>query len=164
MAYVKQVLLAVLLVLSGCLDLWVPDLSDGPVKVNVGDDLSEQQREALLEACQRINDTAGFRVLRPVVDNGRRIQRGRIHVDQASIPAIALARAQTDAWSCHIRSGKLDQSADTYTHELMHCLGFAHEEDPESIMFPTERKDLQQHIMPSHVAYLRDMANVDSGQ
>jgi hypothetical protein len=140
------------LAVSAC-SPWVPD--SFPVKVDLGDELTPEQRTAAIEACDTWNEAVGASVLRPVESNGRKIQRGRIAI-RADRPRFGeIATSTANAWHCSIAVRGLGYDPNTMVHELGHCLGLEHDRLPHSIMM--EYSLPGQQLLPEHIAYVRDL-------
>lgn len=157
----KRLMLIVAVLLVGCGE-WQPE--GFPVAVNLDGSLSAEQREAVTVAAERINYVAGFDVFDIQADNGRAIQRGRISVDDKHPGKDTIAVATIRKFSCRIHMGETTKlPVDTATHELLHCLGFDHDDnDLESIMSTTcTQADLQLEFRQHHVDRLREMAGLE---
>jgi hypothetical protein len=63
---------------------WTPH--DFPVRVDVGSDLNDGQRVALLDGIALLEERVSADVFMPVETNGRRIQRDRISVREPESP------------------------------------------------------------------------------
>jgi hypothetical protein len=147
------------LLLTGC-SFWVPD--DYPVALDVGG-LNEHQALALKDAVDAIEDAAHFDVFEPLETNGKAIQRGRVAVrsNGKSIAQLQakkhdLGNAHINHWSCKIEL-PTDAPHELVTHELMHCLGLAHDDVPGSIMGEIAGWDIRRE----HVEHIRALAGLE---
>jgi hypothetical protein len=134
---------------------WVPD--SFPVKVDLSDELTPEQRNAAIEACDTWNTRVGASVLRPVESNGRRLQRGRIAVRADRPRPGEIATSTANAWHCTIAVRGLGYDPNTMIHELGHCLGLEHDRMPHSIM--NEYSQPGQALLPEHIEYVRDLVS-----
>lgn len=133
---------------------WTPE--SFPVTVDMDSSLSEDAKENVVSATALLNDAVGAEVLKPVESNGRRIQRGRIHVYAGKAPHGAEGAAARNHWSCRVA---LDSSAEPIVvHELLHCFGLEHDPRKGSVM----AEFVGRTLMPDHVHYLRDLAGIES--
>jgi hypothetical protein len=138
----------------------VPD--SFPVTVDLGDDLTVEQKTAAIEACESWNEAIGTKVLRPVEGNDRAIQRGRIAVRPTRPRFGELATTTSNMWHCEIAVKGLGYDPLTMTHELGHCFGLEHDTLPYSIMRKYSQPD--QRILPEHISYVRDLVSVSARQ
>ena len=118
------------IVVSACAP-WAP--SDFPVRVDVGADLNEQQRVALLDGIALLEERVGANVFAPVETNGRRIQRGRISVRNGVEQHDEAGHFDPTHWSCRITLRR-DIYPEIALHELLHCLGLDHDHADDSVM------------------------------
>ena len=79
----RRLVLALALLITACAP-WTP--SDFPARVDIGADLTEVQRDALLDGIALLETEVHANVFAPVETNGRRIQRGRISVRSSGNP------------------------------------------------------------------------------
>lgn len=137
---------------------WTPEPSDFPVKVDVGADLTEPQRQALYDGIDKLEERVGANVFAPVESNGRKIQRGRIAVRSGPLGEENGFFDPTH-WSCRITLGSDDAMyPEVAVHELLHCLGLDHDADPDSVMY--ESTDTNSRIMLSHVNHVRSLMDL----
>lgn len=147
----RPLLFASLALMSAACEPWVPD--SFPVVVDLSENLTSEQKQAARSACESWNAAVQEPVLSPVEGNGRRIQRGRIHVKPGNPRPGALATAETDHWHCEIEVRGLGNDPATLVHELGHCLGLSHDKLPFSIM--AAYAGAEQRLLPEHVAHVR---------
>jgi hypothetical protein len=151
-AGLRSAIAASTLFLASC-SPWVPD--SFPVKVDLGDDLSPEQRSAALAACETWNEAVGAPVLRPIESNGRLIQRGRIAIRDEPPRSGEIATSTANAWHCSIAVRGLGYDPNTMVHELGHCLGLEHDKMPNSIMNAYSHPG--QRLLAEHIAYVREL-------
>lgn len=152
----KFVAAVLALFLVGCSE-WVPE--EFPVKVDLGD-MSEEQELAVIEACDQLNAEVGSAFLKPVSGNGRAIQRGRIHVDSDKPNPGMAATAFHTPWSCKIALGKSTAHVGVIKHELLHCLGIEHSDNPADLMF--EGGPGSDKMSQADLEYVRDLVGMHS--
>jgi hypothetical protein len=124
---------ALVFALVGACAPWSPE--EFPVKVDVGADLSDVQRQALLDGIDMLEERVGADVFEPVESTGRRIQRGRIGVRSGVSQHGYDGWYDRNHWSCKVELGRQSMYAQLALHELLHCLGLRHDVDvDDSVM------------------------------
>ncbi len=144
------------------LDPTLADLRKGPYLVAVEN--PSHNMEALVRySVWMINTDAGFEIFRVVEP-----AKANAIVRPAYDATLGLANrghftGSCDVWLNHQVSFNLIYTpfnhADPITtrHELLHCLGFGHDINPDSLMFPFRLPEYNQYITPQIYDLLRQM-------
>ncbi len=146
----------------------VADLSNGPYVF--GDDgyLPSGKVAVFLEAVERINAAVGFEALR--YEPGNYMATG-LYVNEVPGSATRIAHAfrDGDTGSCYILAGReavmmtvgsphSTIDIDVAMHESLHCLGIGHDDNEESLMFPTRIRSKEQSMDEATKQLIKEMA------
>jgi hypothetical protein len=134
---------AIAIFLTGCA---VYEADMGKVtEVAMTPDLSDDQIEAIIETCERINQAVGRKVLKPVIGQG---SKGRIEISPRVSGAYAsLAAAKQLRKGCYVKLGT-STDPETIAHEIFHCYGYDHTNDPDDIMYTYSNSRVKPLVPP----------------
>lgn len=121
--------MTIMLLITAC---WRP--SSFPINVGLSRTLNDEQASASIDALTELNDLAERRLFKfRFVERDDVVQDGITITPKKPRLRSRIAQFRLTGRECVIGLGSVDDRR-VIEHEVLHCMGFDHEDDPESIM------------------------------
>ncbi len=143
------------------------DLRHGPYVFGGDPAMRPELEEVVFLAVEKINDAAGFEAVG--FEPGNYFTDGQVVDEPAADGAIASARRNHKTGECSLFFGKEVVLASEFTprqtidipvamHEMLHCVGFGHDHDNESVMAPQRRRTMEQKVTEPMIKTMKEWA------
>lgn len=165
----RRIALLVFLLFTGCTAsaLWEPDLTKAPVAVSTDELLTDWQAAEVEAGVEYWNTRVGFELFRVVDAAADFGADNQINISNTVPPSGAAASSRVDEDQCTVFVAKLvgiqppNMARVIIAHELGHCLGFPHDNDPHSLMYSIV--GLMAELLQPYIDAVREKAGVTTG-